>query len=86
MIESKRLATGLVTSWVTRSTGPKMAAPAFRAGDAPPSRKSTVISATAMISENAEDQAYTPGVVHCDSSSVAAAGRRPVGASRRVSA
>src|ERR1700722_6896876 len=48
VIESNRLATGPVTSCVTCSTGPKMSAPAFLAGDAPPSLKSSVIRTTAM--------------------------------------
>src|SRR5271166_160086 len=48
--QSKNDETGLVTSLVTRSTGPKMAAPTPRTGDEPLSRKSTVISATAAIS------------------------------------
>src|SRR5690348_4716693 len=47
VIESNTLATGSVTSWVIRSTGPKISAPKLRVGDAPPSLKSSVISAIA---------------------------------------
>src|ERR1700741_5532273 len=49
VIESKTLATGSVTSWVTRSIGPKIFAPRLRTGEAPPSLKSRVISVIAMI-------------------------------------
>ena len=70
VIESNRLATGSVTSCVTRSTGPKMSAPTFRAGEAPPSLKSSVISDDRDDQEHAKNQAGTPVVVHSSSSSV----------------
>jgi hypothetical protein len=49
VIESNRLATGLVTSCVMRSTGPKMSAPTFLTGEAPLSLKSSVIRTIATI-------------------------------------
>jgi hypothetical protein len=77
VIESNTLATGSVTSWVTRSIGPKISAPTPRTGEAPPSLKSSVISVIAMIRS-------TPRTRRVRRLSCTAAPRPPAVTGRRV--